>query len=250
LDLTERDRVASQFGVASAQIERDYVLSLLLSALARQFADEVIFFGGTALSRTYLPLGRLSEDLDLIAVGARRDLAARLDSALPRALLRGYGRLTWQPALSGIRDIEPASLVDGRGLIVKVQLLKSDGYPSWPTEVRSLDQRYHDVPPAVLRVPTLAAFAAWKTVAWCDRRAPRDLWDLWALAQIGAIDADAAELYRRYGPTRTPSDQDFRSPPSEEDWVTQLGQQTKLEVAPSAALDVVRRHWAVATGAA
>lgn len=83
LDLAERDHVAAQFGVASAQIERDYVLSLLLAAIARRFADEVIFFGGTALARTHLPQGRLSEDLDLIAVGPRRDLATRLDSACP-----------------------------------------------------------------------------------------------------------------------------------------------------------------------
>ncbi len=125
-----------------------------------------------------------------MAIGSRRELAEQLDSVLPQALLRDYGRLTWQPALSTIRDIEPASLVDGRGLVVKVQLLKSDGYPPWPTELRSLDQRYRDVPPATLRVPTLPAFAAWKTAAWCDRRAPRDLWDPWALAQVGAINAD------------------------------------------------------------
>lgn len=248
LDLAERDHVAAQFGVASAQIERDYVLSLLLAAIARRFADEVIFFGGTALARTHLPQGRLSEDLDLIAVGPRRDLATRLDSALPRALLRDHGRLIWQPALSEVRDVEPASLIDGQGLVVKVQLLKSDGYPRWPTEIRELDQRYGNVSRAKLRVPTLAAFAAWKTVAWCDRRAPRDLWDLWAMAQIGAIGDDAAELYRRYGPTRAPQDRDFRTPPGQTDWVTQLGQQTRLSVSAQEALAVVRRHWAAVSG--
>lgn len=191
LNQAERDLVAARFGVASAQIERDYVLSLLLAVLSRGFADDVIFFGGTALSRTYLPLGRLSEDLDLIAVGSRRDLAARLDANLPRALLRSYGRMTWQPALSAVRDTEPASLVDGRGLAIKIQLLKPDGYPHWPTEVHGPDQRYADVSPAELRVPTLAAFAASKTTAWCDRHAPRDLW---AMAQIGAINHEAAEV--------------------------------------------------------
>lgn len=193
LDSVERDQVAAQFGVASAQIERDYVLSLLLAALARSFADDVIFFGGTALARTHLSQGRLSEDLDLIAVGPRRDLAARLDSALPRALLRGYGRLTWQPALSAVRDIEPASLADGQGLVVKVQLLKADGYPPWPTEVRDLNQRYHDVPPAAL-------------------------------------------------------DQEFRIAPRQDEWTTQLGQQTRLTVSPQEALAAVRQHWAAVTG--
>jgi predicted nucleotidyltransferase component of viral defense system len=88
LDVAERDAVAARFGVASAQIERDYVLSLLLAVLSQRFAGDVIFFGGTALARTHLPHGRLSEDLDLIAVGSRRELAAELDSALPRALQR------------------------------------------------------------------------------------------------------------------------------------------------------------------
>lgn len=249
LDVGQRDRIATRFGVASAQIERDYVLSLLLAALSRDFVDDVIFFGGTALARTYLPQGRLSEDLDLIAVGPRRELAVRLDSALPRALLREFGRLAWQPALSAVHDTEPASLTDGRGLIVKVQLLKSDGYPPWPTEVRGLDQRYDGVAPAALRVPTLPAFAAWKTAAWCDRHAARDLWDLWALAGVGAINAEAAELYRKYGPTHMPPDQDFRIPPAEADWSAQLGQQTRLDVSPREALDVVRRYWADVTGA-
>jgi predicted nucleotidyltransferase component of viral defense system len=244
LDLVERDVVAARFGVASAQIERDYVLSLLLAALTQRFADDVIFFGGTALARTYLPQGRLSEDLDLIAVGHRRELAAQLDSVLPHALRRDYGGLTWRPALSEVRDTEPASLIDDQGMVVKVQLLKSDGYPSWPTEVRSLDQRYTTVGPAALAVPTLPAFAAWKTVAWCDRRAPRDLWDLWALAQIGAIGDAAAELYRVYGPTRVPQMNDLRRPPGQDDWETQLGQQTRLDVSPQEALDVVRQHWA------
>ncbi|HEV3357329.1 MAG TPA: nucleotidyl transferase AbiEii/AbiGii toxin family protein [Pseudonocardiaceae bacterium] len=249
LDLTQRDQVAAQFGVASAQIERDHVLSLLLAVLAQRFADDVIFFGGTALARSHLPQGRLSEDLDLIAVGSRRELAERLDLTLPRALLRDYGRLTWQPALSPIRDTEPASLVNGEGLVVKVQLLKSAGYPPWPTELRSLDQRYRDVAPAALRVPTLPAFAAWKTAAWCDRHAPRDLWDLWALARIGAIDEEAADLYRRFGPTRTPQDIDFRTPPEQDEWTTQLGQQTRLNVSAQEALAVVRRRWAAVTGA-
>lgn len=245
LDVTERDAVAAKFGVASAQIERDYVLSLLLAVLDQRFAGNVIFFGGTALARTHLPNGRLSEDLDLIAAERpRKELAAELDSVLPRALRRDYGRLTWRPALSNVRNTEPANLIDDQGLVIKVQLLSPDGYPPWPTEVRSLEQRYSTVRPAALPVPTLPAFAAWKTVAWCDRRAPRDLWDLWALARIGAISDDAAKLYRRYGPTRAPHKNDLLTPPRQDEWETQLGQQTQLNVSPEEALTVVREHWA------
>lgn len=245
LDVTERDTVAATFGVASAQIERDYVLSLLLAVLGQRFADDVTFFGGTALARTHLPAGRLSEDIDLIAAARpRKELAAELDAVLPSALRRDYGRLTWRPALSDVRDIEPANLIDDQGLVIKVQLLRPDGYPRWPTEVRSLEQRYSTVRPATLRVPTLPAFTAWKTVAWCDRRAPRDLWDLWALARIGAISEEAAELYREHGPTRTPLKDDLRTPPELDDWEAQLAQQTRLNVSPEEALTVVRERWA------
>jgi hypothetical protein len=47
----------------------------LLAAISMRAADEVIFFGDTALSRTIAPDGRLSEDIDLIARGRRRDTA-------------------------------------------------------------------------------------------------------------------------------------------------------------------------------
>ncbi|MFE3542456.1 nucleotidyl transferase AbiEii/AbiGii toxin family protein [Nocardia sp. NPDC059177] len=115
----------------------------------------------------------------------------------------------------------------------------------WPTELRNLEQRYSDVLPAVLRVPTLPAFVAGKTATWHDRRAPRDLWDLWALNGIGAIDRPAAELYRRYGPTnRLPSPQLFDRAPDEGDWTTQLAGQTRLSISAEIALAVVRDAWA------
>nr|WP_316252206.1 nucleotidyl transferase AbiEii/AbiGii toxin family protein [Mycolicibacter heraklionensis] len=46
-----------------------------------------------------------------------------------------------------------------------------------------------DAPAATLRVHTLPVFAASRTTTWADRRAARDLWDLWTLDQLGAIDA-------------------------------------------------------------
>ena len=67
----EATTVAQQFGVALEQVHRDHLISSILAAL-QAHAGEVIFFGGTALARTYLPAGRLSEDIDLIAVTDRR----------------------------------------------------------------------------------------------------------------------------------------------------------------------------------
>ncbi|WP_335743630.1 nucleotidyl transferase AbiEii/AbiGii toxin family protein [Rhodococcus oxybenzonivorans] len=89
-------------------------------------------------------------------------------------------------------------------LAVKIQLLSSTDRTLWPTESRTLIQRYSDAPPARLFVPTLPAFAASKTATWCDRAAARDLWDLWGLTNIGAINPETAHCSASSGrPGRT-----------------------------------------------
>jgi len=245
MDSDERDLVAGQFGVAPQQVERDHLISHLLAFLSQRFGDRILFIGGTALARTYLPAGRLSEDIDLIAIGERSALAAELDGALPRAVARTHGRLTVEPTRSGIADTAPALVSSSDGMSVRIQLLSARDRVLWPSERRVLVQRYSDAPPAELVVPTLPAFAASKTTTWADRRAPRDLWDLWALSRIGAIDDSAAKLYRRFGPTnRPPGLHLFERPPSEAEWKSQLAGQTRLTTGASEALDEVRDAWA------
>lgn len=65
----------SAFGVAEAQVRHDHVVSHILATLSRHRRDELIFFGGIALSRTYLLDEGLSEDIDLIAMVGRNGLA-------------------------------------------------------------------------------------------------------------------------------------------------------------------------------
>ncbi|TCN41410.1 nucleotidyltransferase AbiEii toxin of type IV toxin-antitoxin system [Rhodococcus sp. SMB37] len=244
MNLDERDTVATQFGVSPEQVERDHLISHLLAAIADRFADRVHFIGGTALARTHLPDGRLSEDIDLVALGNRNELAVELDAALERAVARTHGRLSWGPALAAVRDTEAANLRTRSGPTVKIQLLSSQHRTVWPAEPRRLEQRYSDAPPATLIVPTLPAFAASKTATWHDRRAPRDLWDLWALAAIGAIDVAAADLFRRHGPTNNPPGPYlFRTPPSESAWSSQLAAQTRLTISAVSALSTVRNAW-------
>lgn len=244
----EKAAVAEQFDVAAEQVERDHLISHLLAFLSREIGDRIHFIGGTALARTHLPNGRLSEDIDLIAVDDRRSIAADLDAALPRALARTHGRLTLDPALGSVPDTRAAVLRSSDGLTVRIQLLSSRDRTVWPTERRSLVQRYADAPAAELLVPTLPAFAASKTATWFDRHASRDLWDLWALDQIGGIEAEAGKLYRRLGPTnKPPALRDFTRAPTEADWRSQLAGQTRLTVSARDALSAVHDAWARVT---
>ncbi|MGW6693132.1 nucleotidyl transferase AbiEii/AbiGii toxin family protein [Rhodococcus sp. NPDC054953] len=248
MNIDERDVVAARFGVAPEQVERDHLISHLLAVLSDRFADRLHFIGGTALARTHLVDGRLSEDIDLVALGNRTELAAEIDAALPRAVARTHGRLSWEPALATVRDTAAAHLRTASGLTVKVQLLSSKDRTVWPAETRALAQRYLDSPPAQLTVPTRAAFAASKTATWHDRRASRDLWDLWALAGIGAIDDEAADLYRQHGPTgKPPGGHLFVTPPTDNDWTAQLAGQTQLSVTARDALIAVGAAWARVT---
>ncbi len=142
MDPDERDSVATQFGVSTEQVERDHLISHLLAFLSRDFGDRIHFIGGTALARTHLPDGRLSEDIDLIAVGSRKDVARDLDAALPRAVARTHGRLTVEPALSATADTLPVLLRPADGRPVRLQLLSARDRVVWPTERRGLFQRY------------------------------------------------------------------------------------------------------------
>lgn len=247
----ERESAARQFGVTTEQVERDHLISYLLAFLSRGYGDRIHFIGGTALARTHLPNGRLSEDIDLIALGDRNRVARELDSALPSAVARSHGRLDVEPTLSNTPDTIPVLVRPADGPPVRLQLLASRDRILWPTERRDLVQRYADAPPAAFQVPTLPAFAAGKTATWSDRHAARDLWDLWAMSEISAIDRAAATLFRRYGPTnKDPGDYLFRIPPSDADWHAQLAGQTRLTVSAKDAIDSVRKAWRRAAGPA
>lgn len=242
LDRAEATAVAQRFGVAPNQIRRDHLISHLLAALV-PLADNLIFFGGTALSRTFVPDGRLSEDIDLIAIGNRSRVARLLEEQLVRGVRREFPGLRWARPLR-TAGTASAVLAEPDGLSVRVQLLPAHGYPPWPTRSMPLVQRYSDAPPAVLTVPTRASFAAWKTVTWSDRAACRDLYDLWALANLGAIDDETRALYVRYGPSGSaPPRRLFARPPAEQAWQRDVGGQTHLTVTAAAALAVVRDAW-------
>jgi Nucleotidyl transferase AbiEii toxin, Type IV TA system len=240
----EEADVAEQFGVSLPQVRRDHLISHLLAALSAHAADQVVFFGGTALSRTFAPDGRLSEDIDLIATGQRRDVATLVQERLLRGTRREFPGLRWEPLLTAVRDVEPANLTTPDGLTVRVQLLRADGYPPWPTTTLPLVQRYSDAPPATLTVPTATAFAAAKTVAWIDRAACRDLFDLWLLAQAGSVSGEAARLFTQHGPTnKPPTARMFSQAPDEATWRRDLSGQTRLAVTAEEALAVVADAW-------
>lgn len=246
LEHEELAAVAGMFGVAEDQVRRDHLISHVLAVLPK-IAPEVLFVGGTALARTHLANpaagGRLSEDIDLWTPD-RTAVATALDDRLPRLLRREFPRTRWDPPLRAARSaVEPGVLVTTTDLRVRVQLLDHEDWARWPSEAVRVETRYSDITSEVaLRVPTLQAFAAMKTLAWADRHAARDLYDLARLAELGALTTEAAGLVRDATGAAVQK-YEFASLPSTLDWQSQLAHQTSELPSPDWCLQIVREAY-------
>jgi predicted nucleotidyltransferase component of viral defense system len=84
IDDTRLRTLARQTGVTAGLAEKNYVNSWILYALyTSPLADQLVFKGGTALSKLYFPeIWRFSEDLDFTATEPLPELDQRLDTAV------------------------------------------------------------------------------------------------------------------------------------------------------------------------
>jgi hypothetical protein len=207
----------------------------------------VVFYGGTALSRTFLPNLRLSEDIDLLSVGPRQPVALVLDEAIRAALEPGFGPITADPWLANVRRDTQACIFHIGDVDVKVQLIDGTDCTPWPTQPSTVALRYKGMDDLTMTTLTAVGFVCAKTTAWSEstRNAPRDLYDLWALKQHGHINADAAELFRQRGPTGAyprrwlvPS-----KPPTEDAWQAALSHQCIPQISAQGAYRAVVAAW-------
>lgn len=215
---------AASWGTSDEQIRKDHLISHLLNALPA--VEGFVFFGGTALNRTIVADGRLSEDIDLY-----------LDPTSPAELVAITAALT-----SGTRSEFPDLRIvsqGGRGdvqtyavttedLMVRLQVVGArQDLSRYETEIASVALRYSDLPASIsMRVPVSDAFVAMKCVAFEDRRAPRDLHDLGSLVRLGLVRPSSIQTlvrFRGFGPVRT-----LYTParsPSQESWALELAHQ-------------------------
>jgi len=248
--ITRRDlqRRAAVLGIDERHVELDYVLQHLLAQLARD-PGELIFRGGTALSRIYWPDFRISEDLDFIGEGDLLDLRGQAERAVGRAAeemgfdvgldIAGWrddrlrAAVTWSSALGR----------DGELLIDVVRHQR----PGLPPASLPLDLRYPDLegePVPAIPVLQLREILANKWLMLGDRDEPRDLFDLWwALARAGARFEDIAVAHRAtygYPPMSASMEHATRL---ERGWRQRLEHQLRDLPPFRGAMDEVRRHF-------
>lgn len=244
--MIERDEiaiVAGRFGAPDSQVVRDHLISHVLAALAslpNALFEQVTFFGGTALCRTWCPDLRLSEDIDLLI--ETPDITEDLVLHVSRMLRREFPEHSWQQ-LGSRHEVETRSLSVSDSM-VQVQFVQwRHAWKGVPRTLTPVLLRYSDLPTSVrMAVPTPTGFAAMKLAAWLDRRAPRDLFDLAALAEAGHIDHGALGLARSIiGFIPSPESLGQKVPKSvERAWQTELGHQLGNARSAVECLNVVR----------
>ena len=193
-------RQAHHLGVGDRVIEKDYVLSWLLVAIAEsELRSELAFKGGTALKRCYYPEYRFSEDLDftLCVDLSHDDLVSAFETLLPRLGQRVNLTLTLRSAEQSIFE-STTLLVNYVGPLrarlgsrhLKVDVTRGE-LLLYPPSERLLQAPYSDYPTDVtLPTYTLEEILTEKLCALMGRTEPRDLYDVYWLFDWGDVDIE------------------------------------------------------------
>ena len=187
-----------------AVLERDYCLAWSLVALSRTpLRDRLAFKGGTALKRCYFGDYRFSEDLDftLAAETSFDEIRRGLDPVFAEAR-RAAGavfrfaredRRTHENSHTFYLGYEGplAAPAGGREVKVDVTIRERLVFPLEDRPVLRGYKEYADLPDdSKIRAYSLGEIMAEKVVALTDRarNEPRDLYDVWYLAEGGHVD--------------------------------------------------------------
>lgn len=202
--MIDRDRlrvVARTLGVRQGYAEKHYVNSWLLWGIfATDFGDDLLFKGGTALSKLYFPQSwRFSEDLDFGVRGRYGGSKADLRTVLDAITDRSGIEFTIQEHHEARREQYPTHYVD-----VSIQYRAVLDHPNTTSIDVMVDEcvvfdpvrhthEYEDVPPVDVQAYGVAEIFAEKLRAIFQRGAARDYYDCYQLLETDAVEIDAAE---------------------------------------------------------
>jgi predicted nucleotidyltransferase component of viral defense system len=210
--LSNRLAAAGGRRIPEAVLERDYCVAWLLAGLSRSpLRRRLAFKGGTALKRCWFGDYRFSEDLDFTLIedapfdvirGELQPLFAEVRRAVGIAFR--YDRedrpgrensRTFYLAYEG--PLPPTSA--GRELKVDVTIRERLVLPLRDRPVLRAYDEYSDLPEGRrVRTYSLGEIAVEKITALTDRarNEPRDLYDLWYLADRGHVRLDELRIVR------------------------------------------------------
>ncbi|HBL15736.1 MAG TPA: nucleotidyl transferase AbiEii/AbiGii toxin family protein [Elusimicrobia bacterium] len=202
------NRLAKSGGrrIPETVLERDYCLAWFLAALSQEkLGERLAFKGGTAIKRCYVGDYRFSEDLDFTLTEETpfEDIRQGLEPVFARVhsasgIMFRFSREDRQAHSNshtfclGYEGPLPATAA-GKEVKVDITIREKIVFPVERRPVLRGYEEYADLPEGTaLRVYSLDEIAVEKTVAVMDRarNEPRDLYDIWYLAEEAHVDLD------------------------------------------------------------
>jgi hypothetical protein len=183
--------------IPEAVLEKDYCLSWFLVGMsATPLRDILVFKGGTAIKKCYIPDYRFSEDLDFTlreetpfeAIQGHLDEAFRRteEASGVKISFSRYDRHSHENSHTFYLAYEgPLPGAAGKEVKVDITIRERIVFPVATLPVLKAYAEYRDLPTdAVIGVYSLNEIATEKIVALFDpaRNEPRDLYDLWHLS--------------------------------------------------------------------
>ena len=259
ISTAEVAKLAHRLGVGDRVMEKDYVLSWLLVAIAAsELQSGLAFKGGTALKRCYYPDYRFSEDLDftLSADLSHDELIAAFETLFPLLARRVNLTLTLRSAEQSVFE-STTLLVNYVGPLrarlgsrqLKVDVTRGELLLYSPTK-RRLQAPYSDYPTGVTTLTyTLEEILTEKLCALMGRTEPRDLYDVYWLFEWGNVDlsffpSDFAAKCRHkgYEPSRLSKALAGKERTLDRLWTSRLAVQVQDLPHLNEVLRTVRRH--------
>jgi predicted nucleotidyltransferase component of viral defense system len=189
LNETAIRRLARDLGVRTDYVEKDYVNSWVLYGIyTTGFGDDLLFKGGTALSKLYFPeTWRFSEDLDFTVDGQFTGTKAGLREALEAASRRSGIEFSIEEYYEGNDDGYPTYYVEAsiqyRAMFdhkntTELNIMGDEVVSAPPVKHT---HEYRDLEPFKIRAYSLAEIVGEKLRTIYQRSRGRDYYDLYRI---------------------------------------------------------------------
>jgi len=188
MNRAELSRFIGITGSTLGQVEKDYFQHILLSAISRYLAGELVFKGGTALQKMGY-VDRFSEDLDFTAaepIDIEKIIRISLEAISRYNYSATLDRRRNGDASSGFRlKIEGPLYRRGKGICTIIMDISNRETIVLSPEIREYSPVYPNISSYILKNIALKEILAEKIRAIMTRRRPRDLYDLSTLIKVG-----------------------------------------------------------------
>lgn len=179
-------RIARRKGFPAGTIEKEYILTLFLSQITGLNIN-LIFKGGTALSKVYLDYYRISEDLDFTYIGNGMNSAIETIHTICKNLnleIKDENE-TSKSYNAEIKFTGPLQYQN----FIKIDISMRENLIFEPKMV-NINTFYDEIKPFTVRIFDLREILAEKIRTLIQRSKPRDYFDVWFIVENRDFDKD------------------------------------------------------------